>query len=428
MKTRTEKRNWLGLAMKVSAVASAILLLVVAFGSRADFTAEAATVNVNVGEANGNPGADANEFNPADITITEGDTIDFDWYDGVHNVTAYAEAVPRTPDWTSPLMTGTSTYSETFNTVGVFTYFCTLHVDNGRDGAAPGVVNANIASGDQMVGKITVNAAVVDTTGPATSSAAAAPNPTDGAASTTLTATVDDTGTGGSNIAAAEYFIDADPGQGSGTAMAAADASFDSATENVTASVDVSGLADGAYTLYVRGVDSEGNWGGTDSTALTVSPPPAGSEDVSFTLTGGSLSLTTNPVAFGTLELSGVDQTVDTTPLDWVGTDATGTGAGWNVTVSSTDLTTAGGTITVDNLKLQLLEPAIVTVSGNTKPVSQVLSYQPLSGAALKILTAAATTGMGTYIFPPDFRLNVPAESVPGAYAAFLTVTINSGP
>ena len=425
MNTRSKQRSWLGFAWKASALASAIVLVVVALGSRVDYTAEAATFIVNVGERDGRPGDDRDNFNPADITITAGDTVDFNWFDGTHDVTAYTETVPGTPDWQSPEMSGPSTFSRTFNTAGVVTYYCTIH--SPRASAEPSVVVDEIDD-DEMVGRITVNAAPSDTTGPVTTSAAAAPNPTDGAASTTLTATVDDTGTGGSNVAAAEYYIDSDPGQGSGTAMAAADASFDSATENVTASVDVTVLADGPYTLFVRGQDSEGNWGATDSVALTVSPSPAGTEVVSVTLTSGSLSLTTNPVDFGTLELSGVDQTIDTTPLDWVGVDATGTGAGWHVTVSSTDLTTTGGTITVDNLKLQLLDVNIVAVAGNVKPVSQVTSYQPLSGAALKILSAAVDTGMGPYIFPPDFRLNVPVESVPGVYAAFLTVTVNSGP
>ncbi len=428
MRFRTEKRNWLGLVWKAAALASAIVLVVVALGSRVDYTAEAATFNVNVGQTNGG-GGNADEYNPADITITEGDTVDFAWFNGAHDVTAYAETVPGTPDWQSATMFSASTFPQTFSTVGVFTYYCTIHTDSRAD-AAPGVVDANITSGAQMVGKITVNAAVVDTTGPVTSSAAVAPSPTNGAASVTLTATVDDTSTGGSNVAAAEYYIDSDPGVGSGIAMAAADAPFDSATENVTVSVDVSALDPGAYTLYVRGQDGApaGNWGATDSVVLTVSVSPPGAEDVSFTLTGGSLSLVTNPVDFGSTMISGVDQTMEDTPLDWIGTDATGTGAGWNVTVSSTDLTTTGGTITVDNLKLQLLDSAIVKVSGNTKPVSQVTSYQPLSGAALKILSAAATTGMGMYVFPPDFRLNVSAESVPGVYSAFMTVSVNSGP
>ncbi len=438
MNIRIKERNWLGLAWKASALAAAIVLLVVAFGSRSDYTAEAATFVVMV---------DSDFFQSNSIAIAAADTVDWQWADGSHNVVPLYSgtwgteiddggngATPGTTEFPAYFSSASDTYEVSFTNPGpgvsTIWYYCTLHaraddIDENADGVVDGSDTPNFG---KMIGRIDVAEVVADSTGPVTSSAAAAPNPTDGAASTTLTATVDDTATGGSNVAAAEYYIDVDPGEGLGTAMAAADASFDSPTENVTASVDVSGLDDDGYTLFVRGVDSAGNWSAADSTSLTVSPPPAGSQDVSLTLTGGSLSLTTNPVAFGVLALSGVDQTVDTTPAAWIATDATGSAAGWNVTVSSTDLTTTGGTITVDNLKLQLLDANIVTVSGNTAPASTVTSYQPLSGAALKILSAAATTGMGTYDFPPDFRLNVPAESAPGVYAAFMTVSINSGP
>jgi len=49
---------------------------------------------------------------------------------------------------------------------------------------------------------------------------------------------VDDNGTSGSDIDAAEYYVDTEGDPGSGTAMNAVDG-FDSATEDVTASVDV---------------------------------------------------------------------------------------------------------------------------------------------------------------------------------------------
>ena len=109
-----------------------------------------------------------------------------------------------------------------------------------------------------------------DYTGPVTSGVAASPNPTESATTVTLTATVDDSTTGGSNIAQAEYFIDAVGSDGSGTAMSATDGNFNSMTEGVTASIDVSGWTDGAYTLYVHGRDSSGNWGSTSSTSLDV--------------------------------------------------------------------------------------------------------------------------------------------------------------
>jgi thermitase len=115
-----------------------------------------------------------------------------------------------------------------------------------------------------------------DTTGPVTSGVAASPNPTAGAASVTLTATISDVSTGGSDIAGAEYFIDTIGANGSGTLMSASDGAFDSPTEGVTATIDVSGLSVGDYTLYVHGQDANGYWGGTSSTQLNITEAPTG--------------------------------------------------------------------------------------------------------------------------------------------------------
>jgi hypothetical protein len=83
--------------------------------------------------------------------------------------------------------------------------------------------------------------------------------------SVTLRAVVDDTSTGGSNIAAAEYFLDAVGAPGTGKALSASDGSFSSITEAVRATVKVQGLASGTHTIYVRGQDAAGNWGATSS-------------------------------------------------------------------------------------------------------------------------------------------------------------------
>ena len=410
-------------------VAVAVALIAGLWG-HADNGASAATTTVNVGERDGRPGDDGDEFSPNSITITEGDTVHWQWFDGTHNVTPFDPAD----------FTGTSTnhfsgsgdvYDVTFNTAGTVWYYCTLRAEpNDIDTNENGVFDA----GDdpefgKMIGRIDILPAPSDTTPPATSSVAASPNPTDGASGVTLTATVDDSSTGGSSVQAAEYFIDSVGVDGTGTAMAASDGSFDGVTENVTASVDVSALPEGDYTLFVHGQDSEGNWGGTDSVVLTVSALPAGVELAIITILGGSLSVSTNPVAFGSVFLSGADLTVDTQPSPWSATDARGLGDGWRITLTSTDFTSAGGTIAVDNFKMKLDDANVVTVGGNTVPTSQVTSYQPLDSATpLTLLSAAVDAGMGTYDFTPDARLIVPAESAPGDYEAFITVSINSGP
>jgi len=110
---------------------------------------------------------------------------------------------------------------------------------------------------------------------PVTSNVVVDPNPTNGATSVTLTADVSDATTGSSNITAAEYFVSTVNADGSGTPMSASDGTFDSPTEGVTASIDVSSLAVGKYTLYVHGKDAAGNWGATESVVLDVTEAPS---------------------------------------------------------------------------------------------------------------------------------------------------------
>ena len=87
------------------------------------------------------------------------------------------------------------------------------------------------------------------------------PKPTQVNTSSTITGSIDDTETGWSLIASAEYFVDAVGSNGTGTPMLAADGSFDSYVETVEATIDVSGWTTGNYTIYVHGLDAKGNWG-----------------------------------------------------------------------------------------------------------------------------------------------------------------------
>lgn len=423
--------GWLARAVRLAAMAALVFAAAVAgLSTGSDHAAEAATVVVNVGERDGRPGDQGNEFNPNTVAIVEGDTIRWDWFDGTHNVTPAFGTEPPATGITHFTSAG-NTYSWTFNTAGTYWYYCTLHaelrdIDTDEDGDVDGADSPDFG---KMIGRVDVAPAVTDTTGPVTSGVAAAPNPTNGAASVTLTATADDTTTGGSNIAAGEYFVDTLGVAGTGTAMSASDGSFDSATEGVTTNVDVTGLPLGAHNLYVRSRDSAGNWGGAAVVSLDVTSVPAGAEVARISILGGSLSVTTTPVAFGVVSLLGADLIVDTQPSPWNATDARGSGLGWNVTLTATDFTSTGGTIASGNFKMKLDDANIAAVGGNASPTSQATSYQPLDSVLpLKLMAAAVATGMGSYDFTPDARLTIPAESVPGTYEAFMTVSINSGP
>jgi hypothetical protein len=94
------------------------------------------------------------------------------------------------------------------------------------------------------------------------------PNPIDNAAPATLTATVSDSTSGASNIAAAEWSIGPSPAAaGAGTAMTG---TFTTPKVAVSASLPTSGFGTGTKKLWVRGQDAVGNWGNASSLELVV--------------------------------------------------------------------------------------------------------------------------------------------------------------
>src|SRR5438445_7384616 len=93
-----------------------------------------ATVTVNVG-----PGL---SFTPPSVTITQGDTVQWVWQDATHSSTSDATTGPEV--WNSGLR-ATGTFSHTFNTVGDWPYYCTLHSSPGGT-AMNGVVHVTAAA------------------------------------------------------------------------------------------------------------------------------------------------------------------------------------------------------------------------------------------------------------------------------------------
>jgi FtsP/CotA-like multicopper oxidase with cupredoxin domain len=115
---------------------------------------------------------------------------------------------------------------------------------------------------------------IVDKTGPAISGLLAAPNPTGGATNVTLVGTATDSPNGAapaSNIAAAEWFVGYDPGEGFGTPMTAADGFFNTTSEVAIATINVGGWANGSYGISVRARDIAGSWGPVSVVTLNVS-------------------------------------------------------------------------------------------------------------------------------------------------------------
>ncbi|HWB22441.1 MAG TPA: WxL domain-containing protein [Gaiellaceae bacterium] len=159
----------------------------------------------------------------------------------------------------------------------------------------------------------------------------------------------------------------------------------------------------------------------------------AGTVTATATVTGaGALSLSHGTTASVTDTLDGSDQSVNyTLPLTM--NDLRGTGAGWNLTMTSTTFT--NGTQTLGTSASSIASVAAVcTAGGSCSNASNSISY-PLTvpaaataPAAVKVFNAAASTGMGRFTITPSINVSIPGNSYAGSYTSTLTIAAVSGP
>jgi hypothetical protein len=160
----------------------------------------------------------------------------------------------------------------------------------------------------------------------------------------------------------------------------------------------------------------------------------------------GSASITAGTLSMGTLSgvsfsgtLNGQNQ-VFSSPTNAISvTDATGSGNGWKLTVSGTQLTTGGASPhTLSTTALQIgsasspVTASAVSGSSGVTPTNSV-SYPatvPLgtSVTAASFFNAALNTGMGKFDLNVPYNLTIPANTFAGTYTSTLTVSLVSGP
>jgi hypothetical protein len=172
------------------------------------------------------------------------------------------------------------------------------------------------------------------------------------------------------------------------------------------------------------------------------------------TLTAGALTLTAPATLTWGTTLGGVAATaVDTATADQTLTvdDATGSGAGWAVSVAATQFTSGANTLpdlgtfsvngSISTPTVGATPGAACTTTGDctlptslTDPVSYPVAVT--TGAAVtpvNIYTADALTGIGSIILgapgvPIGWWIAVPATALAGAYTSTVNLTITSGP
>lgn len=209
-----------------------------------------------------------------------------------------------------------------------------------------------------------------DTEGPVTTNVIVSPSPA--AAAPAVTASVRDRN---STVAAAEFFVDNCGTAGTGNSMLASDGTFDEQTEavNDTLAAEFVGLSQGTHTVFVRGRDSQNNWGACASTTFVKDtvppnvvsstrndPNPTNATTVSWTVTF------TEPV----FNVDNADFNLQST-LTATGTVQSVSGSGTTRTVA------ASGVAGTGTLRLRLIDNNTITdLAGN-----------PLGGAGVQSFT-----------------------------------------
>ena len=293
---------------------------------------------------------------------------------------------------------------------------------NGNDYMVKVVVTDNenpaLSGYDLSDSTFTINRAGGDTLGPVTVAGSVTAEPIPAVQGETIwyNATIDDSNKGNSNIVAAEYFIDSTGADGTGTAMSAADGSFDSPIEDVTWS-GICNLSPGTHTLYVHGQDAAGNWGSFESVNFTVNP---GTGQIVVNITTGwnliSLPWLNTPTAI-TDALSGISwdramvyengvwktydvnrlakynlgfPTVDNTVGIWVHATSDGTLSGSDANVGPTNITMGVGwnLVGYPSNTVRTVSDALSTFTGS---YDYVQMYDPTTG---QMITLASTDSM----------------------------------
>lgn len=163
---------------------------------------------------------------------------------------------------------------------------------------------------------------------------------------------------------------------------------------------------------------------------------PAFADTASVAVTGGTLALTTSTNAATPVTITGVDQTTSYT-VDMTATDPTGTGNGWNITMTSTTLTNGSRTL-ANGASTIAARPSVSCFAGSTCTTAtdgSVVTYPytvpaaATAPTATKVFSAAAASGLGKMSFSPVVSVALPANNLyAGTYTSTVTFAIVSAP
>ena len=160
----------------------------------------------------------------------------------------------------------------------------------------------------------------------------------------------------------------------------------------------------------------------------------AGNVTATATVSGaGSLALSNGTTATLTDTLDGTDQTVNySVPLTL--TDARGTGAGWNLTITSTTFndgsghTLGTGASTIASVGMACVAGGTCTNATNSITYPVTVPAAASAPAAVKLFNSASASGLGRFTITPSINVTIPGNTYAGTYTSTITVAAVSGP
>jgi hypothetical protein len=293
------------------------------------------------------------------------------------------------------------------------------------------------SQGDNFRPRMTIRYATSsDMNGPSALDLAVTPNPTEGATNVQLTGKISDINSGGSVIAAAEWFEGTDPGPGNGKSLSAKDGSFDSPEEDVKTTIDITTWSLGAHELSVRGKDVKGNWGNASKVSFTKTMPKLGY----VTITPATANMKVGDVqmfsakAFASTGIeikSGVNYTWSLSGS--IGSIAPNAGAFTNLTASSAGIGSLtisaehGGTTKTNSSNVQVTTQSAKLAYVSLDPKSQTIAI----GTTID-LTARAMDASGNDLLGATYSWSVSGgigtlNATSGALVKLTATTVGSG-
>jgi hypothetical protein len=169
--------------------------------------------------------------------------------------------------------------------------------------------------------------------------------------------------------------------------------------------------------------------------SLVALPTAAFAVSGTATISAGSLTYTPPTTVAFTATLAGADQNVTTTQAFDV-FDATGSGAGWHITATSTKFTVSGHDLSLTGVTEQAAPSNVCdagaagcTVGTNgTVTYPYTLPAATTAPTATNMVSAAVNTGQGNQTSTNTMRLSVPAATFAGTYLSTWTYTLVTAP